>query len=251
MNHHAHVLTHNLQTAISMLDKLKKPETMQEIFDIGNKWESDQMQMLNDELKRNRKERWFGRFLTAFSVISMCLIFLMRDHYIIEEYDPSSGERYKRQMYKVGEPLTIAQQDLYLLADVRRFIECYEGYSVVKTNENRACIAAFSNKKVMENYLKYTNEKNPNGAFALLKAFGVINVRITRIKSLSQDKNTVAAEAILTPEGMGIAKNKGIKVEITLTYEYVNVPANAEKRERNPHGIKIKSYEQRINTQEN
>jgi len=237
-----------------MLEKIRRlkekiPQreiSAQELVDLGNRWEENNFKNLSDRLKRSKIREIIYGVVTTISVIGVIFMASKSNHYIqVEEIDSRTGYRALKTLYRVGEPLSISQQELFLKADVRRFIECYEGYALAKRNDNLKCVAAMSNSRIARQYINYVDPKNDKGPASIIKALGQINVSIVTMTPLSEDKFTVITHAILTPNTPKTEKLKikpDIPIKITLTYKYKSIPTNAERRERNPHGFMVESY---------
>jgi type IV secretory pathway component VirB8 len=237
-----------------MLDKInrikeKLPQrkiSVEEIIELGNRWEENQLKNLSDRLKRSKIRELFYGVTTFACVVGLVIMATTSNHYIqLEEVDSKTGYRALKTLYRAGEILSIKQQELFLKADVRRFIECYEGYALAKRNDNLKCVTSMAISKVSKKYMKYVDENNETGPASIIKALGQMNVLIVTSTPLPEAKNVVIVSVILTPntpETEKLPEMPEMPVKITLIYKYKNVPTNLEKRERNPHGFMVLDY---------
>jgi len=230
---------------LSMLDKIKnltkKDQSVSEYLELAKTWEDNKLYDLNNRVNRSESREKYSLLIALFSVIGVIYMAANVNHYIqIEEIDLKTGYRKIRDLYEVGKPLNISQQELFLKSDVRRFIECYEGYALAKRQENLMCIGAFANKKVLAQYKDYVDKNNPNGPANVIKSLGLIKVNVVNINPLSHDKYTVESHVVIKPETT--KEYSPIVLVVTMTYEYKEVPASASIRELNPHGFMATSY---------
>jgi len=233
---------------LPILKRLKslteKNISVQEYLDLTNVWEANFIIHLNNSL--NKAQSHLKLALVSLIMMACGVIYMAvtEKHYIqIEEIDVKTGYRKIRDLYEVGKPLPIDQQEVFLKADLTTYINCYEGYTLSMRQENMACVGAFSTRLVTKKYMDYIDKNNELGPASIVKELGKVKVKIIDITPLKLDKkemNTVIANVVLLPQTD--KEYEPIYTNITITYKYKNVPSNPKIRHINPHGLLIDSY---------
>ena len=101
------------------------------------------------------------------------------------------------------------------MGDIRRYIDCYEGYSHSSKNTNAECVASRSISEVYRGYEAYTK----NGAEEVLGVTGMVKVKIDNINTLTADNNIVVAHVSLYPQKSGTNISDPIIVTINIVYK--------------------------------